>query len=250
MIRLLLFVTMVLYAILAHAQTPANDLCLNAETLTCGSAITGTTVGATDSDTPTSCGFFADDLGVWYKFTGTGGEMLLTTCGQLTGSTGSLSYMALYSGSDCSALSCLGNAGDFPAGLNCPFTSSTSMAFPTVLGTTYYVMITANSGNPATIDYNLQLTCDPVTSIAEETELDFQIFPNPSTGAFLLDMDLEEAGTQIVVNDLTGRTMHSETVSEIGKVRKQLDLNVPEGVYLISVRSSKGLTTKKIQVLY
>lgn len=239
-----LFVTAV-----AVAQTPANDLCLNAETLVCNSQLTATTVGATDSDTPTSCGFFADDLGVWYKFTGTGGEMMLTTCGQLTGSTGSLSYMALFSGSDCSNLTCLGNAGDFPAGLNCSFTSSTTMAFPTTLGTTYFVFITANSGNPATIDYNLQLTCNPVTGVSEERIYDFNVYPNPSAGTFLLEVVVEEIGTQIVLSDLSGRVVYSESVLEIGKVRKQLDLNVSEGVYLMSIKSNKGLITRRIQIL-
>ena len=148
-----------------HAQAPANDVCLNAITVQCGPPITGTSVGATDTDTPTTCGTYPDDLGVWYTFTGNGGEIIISTCGPLTGSTGSLAYMALFSGTDCSQLTCLGNAGDFPGGISCTYTSYTAMAYPTVNGETYYLFITANAANPATIQFDLRLTCSPITSI-------------------------------------------------------------------------------------
>ena len=58
---------------------PANDLCSGAITINCGDVVSESTLGASEQTIPTFNGFTVGQ-GVWYTFTGTGGDVTLTTC--------------------------------------------------------------------------------------------------------------------------------------------------------------------------
>ncbi|MCF8258469.1 MAG: proprotein convertase P-domain-containing protein [Flavobacteriales bacterium] len=135
---------------------PDNDLCSGAVPLTCGVAVTGTTVGASSADNPTGCTVFSDDLGVWYSFAGTGNPVTLSTCGSTSEASGVAPWIAVFEGS-CGAVSCVASGSTLTCGTNGYETAE----IPTVVGTTYYVYIMANSGFPATMDFDLTLTCLP-----------------------------------------------------------------------------------------
>lgn len=64
------------------------------------------------------------------------------------------------------------------------------------------------------------------------------LFPNPTSGAFTLDFGKSlDAETQIVVMDLTGRTLQQITVQE-GQTNRAISLQeYPSGLYLIQARS-------------
>ncbi len=210
------------------AQTPSNDLCINAETLTCGLQTTGSSIGGTDTDTPTGCSVFANDLGVWYTFLGTGGDMTLSTCGPTTGGTNSLAYMALFAGADCGQINCVGDVGSNPGGVFCSFTSAASMAFSTLVGQTYYLFIAANAGNPSTIQFELTLVCSEVTGISESDEEPnlFSVVQNRLK--FLIS-----GKNEFQITDVVGKIHMAGNTTE-----PTIDLSsLPNGFYVISAWS-------------
>jgi hypothetical protein len=112
----------------------------------------------------------------------------------------------------------------------------------------YYVFVTAQFGFPATIDFDLTLTCDPVTGITENGMEDINVYPNPSNGQFVVEVNGVDADAQITVMDVTGRQVYTEGVSMNGNFRKELNLNVAKGTYLLQIATVEGTVTRKIQI--
>lgn len=129
---------------------PPNDLCADAEAMACGDTVNGSTLFATNLPHGLNC-TAASDYGVWYTFTGTGEQTIITavpqasynirmtvasgTCGSLTNVTGG----------------CFDNGG---IGVQEQF------VFNSVLGTTYYVYISANgAASTATGSFSLSISC-------------------------------------------------------------------------------------------
>ncbi len=124
---------------------PLNDECEGAKTISCGETISGTTVGAS-TETQTFCGTSITTAAVWYKFTGDGSVVTLSTC-----SFGNFdTKISVFSGS-CGSLTCVGGNDDF-----CGLLSTVSAC--TEAGTDYYVLVHA-FGN-AWGDFELSLTCN------------------------------------------------------------------------------------------
>lgn len=132
----------------AFAQ-PANDLCANATAISCGQTLSGTTINAT-FDNAGSCSVSNTAPGVWYKITGTGAGITLSTCSAVGYDT----KLSVFSGS-CGSLVCVsGNDDDFA----CSFSSLRSkVTFNSVNAVTYYVLVhgfSASTGN-----FELTATC-------------------------------------------------------------------------------------------
>ena len=124
---------------------PDNDLCGGARTLTCGGISTGNTEYATNDDAPPACATGSNVEGVWFKFTGAGDVMTVTTAG-----TSFDAQMNVYTGS-CGSLTCVGG-DDNSAGSN-----QASYSFCAVKDATYYVYLDGASG--ATGAYTIALNC-------------------------------------------------------------------------------------------
>ena len=131
-----------------------NDLCSNAVTLICGNATTGTTVGATNENMAV-CGI--NDLttqnspGVWYKFTGDGSDVTISTCGPTQVDT----RMAIYTGA-CGTLTCVAGNEDNAACTTATYSSETLLS--TTPGTQYYVLVYAFSSSTA-VSFNISMSC-------------------------------------------------------------------------------------------
>ena len=126
---------------------PNNDLCTGAFPIACGGSVTGTTVGYTIDAVPTCVTTLNTAPGVWYTFVGNGQLVTLNTC---TG-TSYDSKIGVFSGT-CAALVCVTGNDDF-----CGLQSQVN--FPSVLGTTYYVIVTGFG--TATGAFTLTMTCTP-----------------------------------------------------------------------------------------
>ena len=61
------------------AITPPNDLCGNATDFSCGSLESSNNVLATSSDAPQQCNGLNPGKGVWYKYTGNGTDVTIST---------------------------------------------------------------------------------------------------------------------------------------------------------------------------
>ncbi|MFY9309144.1 MAG: T9SS type A sorting domain-containing protein [Bacteroidia bacterium] len=143
-----------LFSGLAYAQSPANDFCGNAASLTvygstCGSSTSGSTAGATQSAPPITCnsstGTSAND--VWYKFVATATAHTITV-------TGAASFDAVVEFRDgaCSgnSLSC----ADATLGGQAEVISATSLT----IGNTYYFRVYEFSGSTSTPTFTACIT--------------------------------------------------------------------------------------------
>lgn len=122
----------------AFAQ-PANDLCANAVTITCGAGpYSGTNTAATGTGQPTtSCTTTPGSFGVWYRYVGTGDVVTLTTCAAATPTMDT--KLNVYTGT-CGTFTCvIGNDDNSGCAAN---TGSSQVSFASTLGTEYFVLVT------------------------------------------------------------------------------------------------------------
>ncbi|MEL6811652.1 MAG: proprotein convertase P-domain-containing protein, partial [Bacteroidota bacterium] len=126
---------------LAFAQ-PANDMCMDAITLTGDGVVSGTTVGAAVEGVP-FCGTSSTSPGVYYTFTdgsGTGSMVTLSLCGGATFDT----KIGAFTGT-CGALVCETGLDDF-CGLQ------SEISFMTDGSSTYYVLVHGFGGASGPFD--------------------------------------------------------------------------------------------------
>jgi hypothetical protein len=129
---------------------PVNDLVCNATTISCGQIISGTTVNATNSGVGENsfCNVSQTQPGVWYRVTGTGQIMTAYLC-----NTAWDSKISVFSGTSCSALTCVGGNDDY--GPSCA-TSSASYQWTSTVGLNYYILVHGYSSNSA---FQIGLIC-------------------------------------------------------------------------------------------
>ncbi len=129
---------------------PANSTCATATNLSCGtSGLAGTTMGTPGNAHGT--GASVSNYGVWYTFTGDGGETTIST----TAGSGYDHRLVICSGS-CSSLTNLYSIDNAASG------GTESKTFTTVNGTTYYVYIAHYSSNSSTTGtFTISRTCPP-----------------------------------------------------------------------------------------
>ena len=150
------------------AMAPANDLCANAEPLSCGDDITVDISLASGTDNPGTCATFgSSEPGVWYTIVGTGGNIHITTCNPGTNYD---TKITVWEGT-CGALTCVTGNDDQSGGFDpaCNVTgiganSGSTVDVCTTLGTTYYVYLYGFVGTVGTAQ--MTVTCDPVVPLS------------------------------------------------------------------------------------
>lgn len=98
---------------------------------------------------------------------------------------------------------------------------------------------------------NLRIQLPPITSVALVVEPQIKLFPNPSTGTFVVEPLLRQSGgyIEVSVTDLTGHQLHTQRLANDG-TSKELDLNqLPAGVYLINLQSEEAKLTKRVAIV-
>lgn len=128
--------------------TPGNDLCSDADTLTCGNSFTASNILATATDAPSACsGGGTASKGVWYMLEGTGQEVTVSTDNAGTNFDTDIN---VFSGS-CGSLTCIG--GDTDSGTG----TTSSYTFTTTSGVDYYVYVDGNGS--AEGQFEISLSC-------------------------------------------------------------------------------------------
>lgn len=145
-------------------EPPPNDTCATAATIVCNATYFADTRNATLSpgETLPNCVDNAGVGSVWYKLTGTGNPVGITTCDSASLDPNALdSIIAVYIG-NCGALSnvtCNDDAGCGPLLLN------STVCFNTALGSTYFIQVlpyqASNRG-----EYKLDVTCPCTTTVS------------------------------------------------------------------------------------
>lgn len=123
----------------------ANDNCANAISISCGSTVSGTTVGATTETIPAACYATNTSPSVWYTFTGTGASVTLSLCAGTTFDT----ELAVFTGT-CASLTCY-TSNDEGCG------SQSTVTIDACSGVTYYVRVAGWGNNLGT--FQLSMTC-------------------------------------------------------------------------------------------
>ena len=143
----------------------ANNTCASAEVLTCTSGtVAGSTTNATN-DNPPFCGSAGNTYaegGVWYSFTGTGNEIILTVNPDPTGTANDLndSQILVYTGG-CNVLNCIaGNDDGGPYGSGFPNQGGSEVSFVSTLNTIYHIYITGFSTMDEG-DFEIAISCPP-----------------------------------------------------------------------------------------
>jgi hypothetical protein len=98
---------------------------------------------------------------------------------------------------------------------------------------------------------SLYLTFRDCTAIEEVTEGYFNIFPNPGSGLFMLETGAPEPGplNLSVKNVMNVTVFRFEEKAVRHHHTKQLDLAfLPDGLYLVSVTTSRGTITRKLLI--
>lgn len=148
--------------IIEECPPPANDLCSNVIEVSCGSSIVGTIASATahpfqpgelicaGPDQCAAVDSFPDyGPGVWYSFTGTGGEVTFSLCGSEFNT-----ILLVFKGS-CNALECVRGNDDFSA---CGLQSEVNMI--TEIGETYLIYVGMLTIFDCAGDYALSVDCN------------------------------------------------------------------------------------------
>ena len=163
-----------------------NDLCANAIALTCGQSVTGSNVGATTTGDPTgTCGVSVQGGGVMYIFTGTGGDITVSTCNAATTFD---TKLFVFSGS-CGNFTCVGGNDD---DASCsPNSNASTVLFSSLFGTTYYVLVGGYASLTGT--FVLSTVCTSPPPAPTVTNL------NPNTGPIA-------SNTVITGTNFTGAT--------------------------------------------
>ncbi len=147
---------------ITYACPPSNTTCADATTVSCGETINGTSVGSTGVSEDLGCPTIGVN-GVWYTFTGTGGDITVTT-------TASFDHRMGIASGDCGSLSNI-ICRDLSTGAEVHTIPSTT------LGETYYVYIAHyQSGNTTTGTHSITVTC------ASTDTLDYYNLQWPAAG--------------------------------------------------------------------
>lgn len=84
-----------------------------------------------------------------------------------------------------------------------------------------------------------------------ENNLEFEVYPNPSSGLFNVTLhDNDAKPVTLRVFDLSGKMIYSENVNDLSSlIQKQLDLSsMPKGVYTLHLSSEKGNGIQRLTI--
>ncbi|MBL4594406.1 MAG: T9SS type A sorting domain-containing protein [Flavobacteriales bacterium] len=75
------------------------------------------------------------------------------------------------------------------------------------------------------------------TGIEELTSLSFNVFPNPSTGEFNVNLSSENSGdVNLTVKNVVGQTVINKSIAVSGKTRETISLaNYSKGIYFLTI---------------
>ncbi|WP_417199387.1 T9SS type A sorting domain-containing protein [Bizionia sp.] len=216
------------YTFTTSGPIPTNISCATAEAIACGDSITGTTEGSTGTQEDSGCTI--GNNGVWYTFTGDGGDLIVTVDADFD------HELAITSGT-CGAL----------VNIGCDDQSTGQESYTivdSVDGETYYVYIAHySSGSTTTGTYKIMLECETMTTDEFDSPNAFTYYPNPVSN--VLNVKAQNNISNVAVFNMLGqevlRTAPNTVASEVDMS------NLQTGAYFVKV--TIGNATKTIRVI-
>ena len=142
-------------------------------------------------------------------------------------------------------------AGDGTAGFSGDGGPATSAAIHTPSG-----VIKDASGEVYIGDYGnnrIRKISAPLGINELSTSIDMNVYPNPGNGQFTITMDNGQSAIgncTLSIYDILGRSIYTETLTEVAQ-HKTIAVNVsgiPNGLYIMQLKSPKGLVSKRLVV--
>jgi hypothetical protein len=115
------------------------------------------------------------------------------------------------------------------------------------LTTSYYV--TGTDANGCTATSRVVVVVNKCAGINELLSNSLQLYPNPTNDNLTVLFTVSKESNVVVrLTDMKGREIYSQSVNQPrGEYRSNIDLSEqPKGVYMISVMSDEGVTTRKV----
>jgi hypothetical protein len=103
------------------------------------------------------------------------------------------------------------------------------------------------STDSVTVEFLQENDPSCVNGISEEA-MALSVYPNPSNGTVIIEMNGDNTPTIINVTDMMGRVVYTETARPGMNYRTSLDLNVVNGTYTLNIVSSEAVVTRKLQI--
>lgn len=81
--------------------------------------------------------------------------------------------------------------------------------------------------------------------------ISFSVFPNPNNGTFTVETNLSSNGLiRTEVRNLFGQLVYAQDENAVkGQYRKTINMDFASGIYLVTLQTTEGSTTKKIEVV-
>lgn len=189
------------YIITGSCSAPANDLCINAETLSCGSTVTVSTHLATAVGSPNLfCGVQSNlsDRGIWYKIIGNGQKITATTCNNTTGFDTGLQILT----GSCGNFTCIaGNDNDTSCISN---SLKSTISFCSIVGETYYIFLFGSSGSTGTVQLSISCSTPPPVIYCLDN-ITTAINAGLSCGTVAFDLPVSESCPAGSMEQITGQ---------------------------------------------
>ncbi|GIV32501.1 MAG: hypothetical protein KatS3mg031_0036 [Chitinophagales bacterium] len=207
----------------------ANDACSQAIEITCGQALSGSTLGATN-DTAPLCTTDAAAPGVWYYFIGNGQQATVSTC---SSNTFYDTKILVYEG-DCNTLLCV--SGNDDDNLCNVMSTLSTVTFATDSGTVYFILVSGYNGE--TGEFDLSLTCEeplpqecasPGKGISDTLVATLDTLPISGYTGFIRDLNVSVH----IVHDYTG-DLTIDLISPMGTIVKVYDQACGDPLMLVT----------------
>jgi len=120
-------------------------------------------------------------------------------------------------------------------------------------GGTYYVTVTDTNNNVCMGSDTINITVEicPGVDGFQVSSFKFQVYPNPNTGEFVIEMLAPKAqGVLIKIVNVLGQEVYTEIAAmTTGISRKQIDMaSYPRGIYTLQIITDEGVYNKKVIV--
>ncbi len=87
---------------------------------------------------------------------------------------------------------------------------------------------------------------DQVASDKNLLAQEFNIYPNPSNGSFQIAFKEEIENGTLSITDLSGQVIRTQNLKNVQAL--QLNLEVPQGAYFLSIQTDEGVSTQRLIV--
>lgn len=237
-----------------YTFTPTNDYCAHATPLPLGSTVIGSTLVASQAGDPRSICTVgsvtpSNAPGVYYKVTGNGQPITVTTCSGPT-ATANDTKLFVYRGS-CGSFTCIGSNDNLLTG-GCgtnPLASSVTFASQVGMEYTIYAQYAIRSARGA---FGLSISGTTTATTAALGLGTLDVFPNPATQAVTVRLPAlaGERTAHLTLRNALGQQVLTRTLTlQASGTDHALDVQrLPTGLYTVQVRAGSQRATRTLRI--